>query len=271
VPDILYLLEPPTDWITQKDLKAPPMKEYQIHGKYLRDIPILPDHISSKVEGWRVQAWYGFDSRLKLADILARIGKQTNGNTIMMRMLRFRTDFPALGWSNKGPNFDADKLKIEQLMTEASLDPACGSTRGLAWGLVNPDNQNSQRIMIPHNKAWESSVEVSTAAHLTHIPSPMLSVHPQSATEMPQPRSQHDMRASDTRGEYMISDGEEDIMEAADDWLVFETPDAPAIQAPPIYPRPEEVPRPLSITNPLEYQQRYGVEKKGTLMYHPCF
>ena len=260
-----------------------------------------------------MQAWYGFDSRLKLADILARIGKQTNGNTIMMRMLRFRTDFPALGWSNKGPNFDADKLRIEQLMTEANLDPACGSTRGLAWGLVNPDNQNSQRIMIPHNKAWESSVEVPTAEHLTHIPSPMLSVHPPSATEtpqprpqhdmrasghpqsalempqprsqhdmrasghpqsaleMPQPRAQHDMRASDTGGEYMISDGEEDKMEAADDWLVFETPDAPAIQPPSIYPRPEEVPRPLSITNPLEYQQRYGVEKKGTLKYHPCF
>jgi hypothetical protein len=248
------------------------MKQYRIHGKLLRDIPILPDHISSKVEGWRVQAWYSFDSRLKLGDILARIGKSTKGPAIMMRMLRCRTDIPVLGWANKGPKFNAEQLRIEGLMGQAGLDPASGTTRGLAWGLVDPNNEGSRRIPIANRKEWESSVEVPTAAHLAHIPSAVLPGYSQAAApNMPLPPFHQHTRSPAVETESMIFDDEEEPMEAADDWLAFETPEAPAIQPPSIYPRPEEVSRPLSVTNPLQYQQLYGVEKKPPLQYHPCF
>ena len=247
------------------------MKTYQIHGKILRDIPILPDHISSRVEGWRMQAWYGFDPRVKLGDILARIGKTINHNTALMRSKRFREDFPALGWANKGPKSDAEKLRIEEQMGIAGLDPATGTTRGLAWGLVDPDNEDSGHIAIPGNKAWENSVEDPTAAHFINTPSSALSGHSQPVmTNTPMSQDHHDNGASDVESEDMSFDYEEDREEEHVEMLDTESPDAPAVQPLSEYPRPEEVPRPISITDPILYRQMFD-EEDIPLQYHPCF
>ena len=222
-----------------------------------------------------------------------------------MRMLRFRTDCPALGWANKGPNFDDEKLRIEGLMRQAGLDPDCGRTRGIAWGVVDPDVENSRRIAIPNAKEWESSVETPTAAHLAYIPSPTLTGYSQlgaTTTQLPQQpgattmqlpqqlgattmqlpqqlgattmqlaQRHHDMESSFNGNEYIISDAEEDQVEDNAEMLDYEISDSPAVQPRSDYPRPEEVPRPLSVTDPLRYQQLYGVEQKESLRYHPCF
>lgn len=211
------------------------MKTYRIHGKILRDIPILPDHISSKLEGWRLQAWYCFDPRVRLGDILTRMGNAVNGSTVQMRSLRFRTDFPALGWANQGPKFDAEKLRIEGLMQEAGLDPASRTTRGLAWGAIDPDDEDSDRIAIPSKKGWDSSVEEVTTAHLNSIPSTVLSGHSNPAIPAPVTSNTldshyHNSPPSDNNSDYTISAGEGGDTEDDLDKLEYETETHPTPQ-----------------------------------------
>ncbi|KAF2012471.1 hypothetical protein BU24DRAFT_464867 [Aaosphaeria arxii CBS 175.79] len=47
--------------------------EFGINGEILRDIPALPRHISSAVEGWRLQYWFVIDKRITYSDIIARM------------------------------------------------------------------------------------------------------------------------------------------------------------------------------------------------------
>ena len=222
-----------------------------------------------------MQAWCSFDPRVKLGDILGRLGKAVGHNTIVMRSSRFRADFPALGWANananKGPKFDAEKIRIDGLIAEAGLDPASGTTRGIAWGVVDPDDEGSRRIPFPNSKAWESSVEVPTAAHLNSIPSPTLSGPSQPAPiDTPTPRTDHETKSSNGDAEYMISDDEEDQIQDDGEMLDYEGLDSSAVVSLSEYPRPEEVPRPISITDPLLYQQMFD-DETVPLQFHPCF
>ena len=74
--EILYSFDRPELWLAPKDLREPPLKIYQVNGSQLRDIPILPDHVSSDLEGWRLVAWTRMDPRISSKDIIDRIGTQ---------------------------------------------------------------------------------------------------------------------------------------------------------------------------------------------------
>ncbi|BCS20139.1 uncharacterized protein APUU_20571S [Aspergillus puulaauensis] len=45
----------------------------KVFGNSIRHFPVLPWHISSKVEGWRLEAWFRTDSRITPYDIMDRI------------------------------------------------------------------------------------------------------------------------------------------------------------------------------------------------------
>lgn len=163
------------------------------------------------------------------------MGNAVNGSTVQMRSLRFRTDFPAIGWANQGPKFDAEKLRIEGLMQQAGLDPASETTRGLAWGAVDPYNEDSGRIAIPSKKEWDSSVEEATAALLSSIPSTVLSGHSNSAIPAPVTSNTleshyHNSPPSDNTSDYTISAGEESATEDDLEMLEYETETHPTPQ-----------------------------------------
>lgn len=169
---------------------------------------------------------------MRLGDILARINNTVNGSTVQMRSLRFRADCPALGWANKGPKYDAEKLRIEGLMQDTRLDPAGPTTRDLAWGLVDPDDENSDRIEIPAKRGWDCSVEEATAAHLNPIQSPVASGLPRFAPPAPllaATASSHRrvLQPADAESDDTISNGDGDDTEDDVDVLDFETETRP--------------------------------------------
>ncbi|KAI9041647.1 uncharacterized protein KD926_006545 [Aspergillus affinis] len=88
-PEILYQLKPTEK--RNKGLDAP-LLTYQIHGEYLRDLPVLPDNIASNVEEFRVEAWMRLDRRIQLRDIKDRMHKdfRVSENTLQQRIGRFR-------------------------------------------------------------------------------------------------------------------------------------------------------------------------------------
>ena len=61
LPEVMYELDRPQNWLTEAELHPPPPKGYLVYGAVLRDIPILPDHISPKLEGWRYEYWCRLD------------------------------------------------------------------------------------------------------------------------------------------------------------------------------------------------------------------
>jgi hypothetical protein len=73
IPEILYAFERPKRWLTPKELREPLLKRYKVNGLDLRDIPVLPDHISP-LEGWGHVAWTRLEPRILSNDILDRIG-----------------------------------------------------------------------------------------------------------------------------------------------------------------------------------------------------
>lgn len=92
-------------------------------GNEIREFSNLPKTISSKVEGWRVEAWTREDPRLKLSDIMARlrtvqrsngdVEPKTNVRIISSRTTRFRDKAGLISWN---PRPDA-ALKIRFLET----------------------------------------------------------------------------------------------------------------------------------------------------------
>lgn len=174
LPEILYCFDRPELWLTPKDLREPPLKSYRVNGFQLRDIPILPDHVSLDLEGWRHVAWTRMDPRISSKDITDRMGLQSNmtanprsrkklrcqNSTIQMRTARFREDFPALGWVKKGGNFDKDRRKLKTRLQVADINLNRNTTRGVSWGLVDTTKgESGGRIPVAETKSWPNSVE----------------------------------------------------------------------------------------------------------------
>ena len=127
----LLLFNPPT----ASDLSKTAVETLKYGGKLLldfrekpvRDFPSLPLVISSKVEGWRVEAWMRSDSRMKMTDIVARIpvkwaindaGNQApvpiyNSGSVRERARIFRNDAGLITWKPGGSD-----PKIEKFMDE---------------------------------------------------------------------------------------------------------------------------------------------------------
>ncbi|GKZ33645.1 hypothetical protein AbraIFM66950_003671 [Aspergillus brasiliensis] len=148
LPDILYQLKP----TGPKSKLEPPLMSYEIHGKFLRDIPVLPDHIASDVDEFRVEAWMRLDRRIRLGDIVERMSKEFRiaPNALQQRGGRFRQAFGLLAWDSGNKLSRELESKLMQTLMEHGIDPALNTTRGLTPGLINPAlGEAGGRIPLP--------------------------------------------------------------------------------------------------------------------------
>ncbi|KAL4890060.1 hypothetical protein BDV59DRAFT_204659 [Aspergillus ambiguus] len=149
MPDILYQLHPDE----KRDRKAEaPMMKHPIHGKLLRDLPVLPDNIASTVEEFRVEAWMRMDRRVRLQDITDRMHPmfRVNGNALQQRSVRFRQIFGLLAWDSGNKRSRVLENNLLKKMRENGIDPASNSTRGITPGLIHPAlGEAGGRIPLP--------------------------------------------------------------------------------------------------------------------------
>lgn len=160
LPEIIYVFDKPANWLGRGDLKEPPLKNYPIYGKFIRDIPILPDHISSELEGWRLESWCRMDPRIKKRDLVDRMpptARSEHNADLSMRVQRFRKEANVLGWVAKGRKFASEKQRLLALLRDARVPLNLNTTRGISWG----SNPYGQRIPVPSKLYWSSCVEVA--------------------------------------------------------------------------------------------------------------
>lgn len=149
MPRILYQLRPSE----KKDRKAEAdLMTYPIHGKVLRNLPVLPDNIASTVEEFRVEAWMRMDRRVRLKDITDRMHPKfrVNDNALQQRSVRFRQIFGLLAWDSGNKRSRELEKDLLQRMRDKGIDPAANSTRGITPGLINPAlGEAGGRIPLP--------------------------------------------------------------------------------------------------------------------------
>ncbi|KAL2010414.1 hypothetical protein VTN00DRAFT_6221 [Thermoascus crustaceus] len=146
LPDILYVLKP-KGVHTKSRARVP--KTTSIFGNQVNYFPVLPDQISSRVEGWRVEAWSRMDRRITPQDIIDRVNPayKITASEIQMRRYRFRQEFNVAAWGS-GSSIAA----ITRTLEGVGLDPAQNTTRGLTPGLINPAvGEAGGRIPLPDN------------------------------------------------------------------------------------------------------------------------
>lgn len=146
LPDILYVLKP-TGVHTKSRARVP--KTTSIFGNQVNDFPVLPDQISSRVEGWRVEAWSRMDRRITPQDIIDRVNPayKITASEIQMRRYRFRQEFNVAAWGS-GSSIAA----ITRTLEGVGLDRAQNTTRGLTPGLISPAvGEAGGRIPLPDN------------------------------------------------------------------------------------------------------------------------
>ncbi|KAL5360345.1 hypothetical protein BJX96DRAFT_175204 [Aspergillus floccosus] len=149
MPDILYQLRPDE----KRDRKAEAnLMTYPIHGKVLRNLPVLPDNIASTVEEFRVEAWMRMDRRVRLKDITDRMHPnfRVKDNALQQRSVRFRQIFGLLAWDSGNKRSRELEKDLLQKMRDKGIDPASNSTRGITPGLINPAlGEAGGRIPLP--------------------------------------------------------------------------------------------------------------------------
>ncbi|GES66878.1 hypothetical protein ATEIFO6365_0004013000 [Aspergillus terreus] len=149
MPDILYQLRPDE----KRDRKAEAdLMTYPIHGKVLRNLPVLPDNIASTVEEFRVEAWMRMDRRVRLKDITDRMHPnfRVKDNALQQRNVRFRQIFGLLAWDSGNKRSREIEKDLLQKMRDKGIDPASNSTRGITPGLINPAlGEAGGRIPLP--------------------------------------------------------------------------------------------------------------------------
>lgn len=161
----MYVFKPVSTTATLKS--EIPLKTYPIYGEYLRDIPVLPDTISSDVEEFRVEAWMRLDRRIRLADITSRMHPdfRIHSNALQQRGVRFRKAFFMLAWGSGNKKTDALEAEILRAMEKRGVDPALNSTRGLTPGLINPDlGEAGGRIPVPRQYAQKEAADRKSVA-----------------------------------------------------------------------------------------------------------
>ncbi|RHZ62343.1 hypothetical protein CDV55_104949 [Aspergillus turcosus] len=151
LPAILYQFKPTKEEET-KEREPPKMKV--LGGKRVRDIEILPDHISSDVEEFRVEAWMRLDRRIHLQDIIDRMHKDfaIERNALQQRNVRFRKAFHLVAWSSGNKITCQLEQEVLKKMSERGIDPSHNTTRGLTPGLIKPELEEAGgRIALPDN------------------------------------------------------------------------------------------------------------------------
>lgn len=159
LPDIIYVLQPTDEHrTTKRGISNVPVKSYQIWGKTLRDIPCLPDRISSRLEDWRAEAWFRMDQRIGMRDIIDRVNprhrhRMEGKHALQSRTFRFRENSDLLGWTKSG-KFAEKEAKLHAKLRMAGIDPVLNSTRGSTPGLINPLlGEDGGRILYPQAAA----------------------------------------------------------------------------------------------------------------------
>ncbi|KAL5342932.1 hypothetical protein BJX70DRAFT_394372 [Aspergillus crustosus] len=155
LPDILYKLSP-TGEATQR-LEEPGCLSYRIHNKKLRNLPVLPDNISSTVDEFRVEAWQRLDPRVTLTDITNRMHPQfrIKNNALQQRGVRFRQAFHMLAWNSGNRRSAQLEAELLRKMERLGLDVNSNSTRGITPGLRKPElGEAGGRVEIP--EPWKS-------------------------------------------------------------------------------------------------------------------
>ncbi|RAK73413.1 uncharacterized protein BO72DRAFT_347857, partial [Aspergillus fijiensis CBS 313.89] len=177
LPDILYQLHP----VGSKSKAKIGKKTYPINGKYLKDIPVLPDQIPTDVEEFRVEAWVRLDRRIRLEDILDRMpkGHTVKPNALQQRGVRFRQAFSLCAWDSGNKKSIALGKEIEEKLEAAGICLALNTTRGLTPGLINPVlGEAGGRIPLPTlyqgkklaKKISKHSQKNKSDVHKTEIP-----------------------------------------------------------------------------------------------------
>ncbi|KAL3488266.1 hypothetical protein BJX62DRAFT_227424 [Aspergillus germanicus] len=150
MPEIIYQLKP--EGKSNRNEEPPPILSYQIHDHDVRDLPILPDNISSTVEEFRVEAWMRLDRRIRLKDITDRIHPdfRLRENALQQRGVRFRQAFGLLAWDSGNKRSLKLEEKLLAKMRNLGLDPSSNSTRGITPGLINPKaGEEGGRVPLP--------------------------------------------------------------------------------------------------------------------------
>ncbi|KAE8150407.1 hypothetical protein BDV25DRAFT_139893 [Aspergillus avenaceus] len=147
LPEILYMLRPECAKSRQRVRKT----EYEVFGQRLNKLIVLPDRISSNVEGWRLEAWIRLDRRITTQDIIDRVNPKYRGRlseeVIEWRRQTFRENFYVACWgAQKSVN------EIHRRVVAVGIDPKLNTTRGLTPGLIDPSKgEAGGRIPIPPN------------------------------------------------------------------------------------------------------------------------
>ncbi|PLB43173.1 hypothetical protein P170DRAFT_481123 [Aspergillus steynii IBT 23096] len=145
--DILYVLRPGTE--NAKSRHRVHSNVGPIFGKMIRNLPVLPNRISSHVEGWRLETWMRLDRRVTPEDILDRINPAFRGSIteheIEARRALFRQTFHIAHWGNQ-----RSMNEISRMVRHSGRDPKLNSTRGLTPGLIVPaEGEAGGRIPLP--------------------------------------------------------------------------------------------------------------------------
>lgn len=181
---------------------------YPIHGKYLRNLPVLPDNISSTVEEFRVEAWQRLDERIYLDDITARMHPdfRIKNNALQQRGVRFRQAFNIIAWRSGNKRSAQLEAELMQKMSVLGLDLSLNSTRGITPGLIDPSRgESGGRVPIPacwRQRKLGSDGHMPTQQPLTTEPITMeLEIRPKKTDDLP--KISDDFEISDDVSEHV--------------------------------------------------------------------
>lgn len=147
LPDILYVLRPGT--ANAKCRHRVHSNVGPVFGKMLRNLPVLPNRISSHVEGWRLETWMRLDRRITSQDIIDRVNPlfrvNINDHDVEYRRHLFRQKFHIAYWGDQ-----KSMNEICRMVKYTGRDPKLNSTRGLTPGLISPaEGEAGGRIPLP--------------------------------------------------------------------------------------------------------------------------
>lgn len=160
LPSVLYALRPGTQYIKSRArVRETPHK---IFNKHVRDFPVLPSRISSKVEGWRLEAWFRLDRRIEAQDILDRVNprfrSEVSSLEIELRREEFRRLFHVADWKSQ-----ASINEVARVVHKRGVDLGLNTTRGVTPGLVDPERgEKGGRIPVPAGQKREKTGVVAS-------------------------------------------------------------------------------------------------------------
>lgn len=133
LPSVLYALRPGSQYA--KSRARVRETNFKIFGKRVREFHVLPRQISSRVEGWRLEAWWRLDRRIEEQDILDRINPKVGVTALDLEMRReeFRRAFHLANWKSQASIND-----IARLVQKKRINLGLNTTRGLTPGLIDP-------------------------------------------------------------------------------------------------------------------------------------